>query len=576
MVAAGFKIEKTAGTLSGVRGLIKGESQAARRAADGSAMDKPAEACSPQPAAASTPDLAGRTLAEYRLIRRLGGGGMGEVYLAEQLSLGRMVALKILRHDLVASQPEAMQRFQAEARAVARATHANIVQVYAIGEADGVWYMALEYVEGRNLREFLQRKGPPELLLALSIMRQVAAALQRAGELGIVHRDIKPENVLLTRKGEVKVADFGLARCLVGEQPLNLTQSGQTMGTPLYMSPEQAEGKPLDHRSDIYSFGVTCYHMLTGQPPFRGPSPFQVALQHVRAEPEPLSGLRPDLPEALCAIVHKMMAKDPAARYQTARDLIRDIVRLRESLGGQTSWQPLAADLPSTSLQLSPGPASSAPATVAVPAARTSTLPASAPRRRGRVLFAASLIVALALGAGFGWLRRHSAGPTPAAVVPLPEEEVIEPRKKEETLTAAVELHLKEPGSNTGTALNLCRELGIFYLQSDRPDQAERFFERLEHLSGSGTVPYHVLGRLGRGIALGLQSRAKESNECLRTLLAVGPKRWNAEAMLSSTGLRGDVEWRYWLLRAADYNRRNGIDPGDFPPWLQRLFGHRG
>src|SRR6476646_9255563 len=151
-------------------------------------------------------------------------------------------------------------------------------------------FMALEYVEGRNLREYLERKGPPELLVSLSIMRQVASALQRAGELGIIHRDIKPENILLTRKGEVKVADFGLARCLTGDGPvLNLTQSGVTMGTPLYMSPEQVEGKPVDGRSDIYSFGVTCYHMLAGHPPFEGESPFEVALKHVRAEPTPLA-----------------------------------------------------------------------------------------------------------------------------------------------------------------------------------------------------------------------------------------------------------------------------------------------
>ncbi len=215
-------------------------------------------------------DLTGRTLADFHILRRLGQGGMGQVYLAEQISLKRKVALKILRPEL-ASDPTALPRFKAEATAVAQATHANIVQVYAIGEADGMSYMALEYVEGRNLREYLAKKGPPDVLLALSIMRQVASALQRASELGIIHRDIKPENILLTRKGEVKVADFGLSRCLIGDRPaLNLTQSGVTMGTPLYMSPEQVEGKPVDSRTDIYSFGVTCYHMLAGQPPFHG------------------------------------------------------------------------------------------------------------------------------------------------------------------------------------------------------------------------------------------------------------------------------------------------------------------
>ena len=241
-------------------------------------------------------DLTGRVLGEFHVLRRLGQGGMGQVYLAEQASLKRKVALKILRSDLAAN-PTSLQRFKSEAEAIARATHANIVQVYTINDADGLHYMALEYVEGRNLGEYLARKGLPDLLLALSIMRQVASALQRASELGIIHRDIKPENILLTRKGEVKVADFGLSRCLAGDQqPLRLTQSGVTMGTPLYMSPEQVEGRPLDSRADIYSFGVTCYHMFAGHPPFRGETAIEVALKHVNAEPEPLPALRPDLP----------------------------------------------------------------------------------------------------------------------------------------------------------------------------------------------------------------------------------------------------------------------------------------
>src|SRR5205823_13501872 len=173
------------------------------------------------------------------------------VFLAERLCLLRKVALKCLRPRRAAS-PVALRRFQQEAEAVARVTHANIVQVYFVGEGHGRQFMALEYVEGRNLRDYLNRKGPPDLPVALSVMRQVAVALQRAGESGIVHRDLKPENILLTRKGEVKVADFGLSRVLGQDQELSVTQSGQTVGTPLYMSPEQVQGKPLDPRSDVY------------------------------------------------------------------------------------------------------------------------------------------------------------------------------------------------------------------------------------------------------------------------------------------------------------------------------------
>lgn len=165
----------------------------------------------PTPTPAGGINLAGRTVGDFRIVRRLGQGGMGQVFLAEQLSLKRKVALKFLRSDLVAN-PSALARFRAEAESIAKINHANIVQVYMLGELDGQQFMALEYVEGLNLRDYLTRKGPMDVPRALLVMRQVAAALQRASEAGVVHRDIKPENILLTRSGEVKVADFGLSR----------------------------------------------------------------------------------------------------------------------------------------------------------------------------------------------------------------------------------------------------------------------------------------------------------------------------------------------------------------------------
>src|SRR4051812_26125870 len=255
---------------------------------EGSLMDNLSKTSSePGKTLAAAADLTGQTVAEFHVLRLLGRGGMGAVYLAEQHSPKRKVALKILRADLAANE-KALLRFKQEADTVGQLSHANIVQVHAAGEWQGLSYIALEYVEGRNLRDYLAKKGPPTVLQALSIMRQVAAALVRAGELGIIHRDIKPENLLLTRKGEVKVADFGLCRLAEGDpRDLSLTDSNMTMGTPLYMSPEQVEGKPLDARTDIYSFGVTCFHMLTGEPPFRGTTAFEVALRHVRDEPTP-------------------------------------------------------------------------------------------------------------------------------------------------------------------------------------------------------------------------------------------------------------------------------------------------
>jgi serine/threonine-protein kinase len=283
------------------------------------------------------PDLSGRTLGDYRLLHRLGRGGMGQVYLAEQLSLKRQVAIKLLRFDL-SDTGTALKRFQMEAETIARLNHPNIVQIYQLAEADGIRFMVLEYVQGRNLRHYLERKGPPDLPICLSIIRQVACALQKAHEAGIVHRDIKPENILLTRRVEVKVADFGLSRLCAPQQPaLHLTQSGVTVGTPLYMSPEQVQGQTVDHRSDIYSFGVTCYHLLAGEPPFQGNTAFDVALKHVKEEPPPLTAFRPDVPIELAAMVHKMMAKRPEERYQSMRDILRDLGRIREKMTSSAS-----------------------------------------------------------------------------------------------------------------------------------------------------------------------------------------------------------------------------------------------
>ncbi len=253
-------------------------------------------------------DLSGRQLGDYRLLRRLGRGAMADVYLAEQGSLRRQVAFKVLKRELAADDTY-VRRFHMEAQAAASLVQANIVQIYEVGLIDDFHYIAQEYVEGQNLSQYITRKGSPDVKMGLAVIRQVASALCKAAERGIVHRDIKPENIMLARSGEVKVADFGLARIGGGEEALKLTQVGITMGTPLYMSPEQVEGRQLDPRSDIYSLGVTCYHMLAGKPPFRGDTALSVALQHVRTQPERLENLRPDLPPALGALFTKCWRK---------------------------------------------------------------------------------------------------------------------------------------------------------------------------------------------------------------------------------------------------------------------------
>jgi len=282
------------------------------------------------------PDLAGRALGGYRLIRRLGSGGMADVYLAEQSSLGRRVAIKVLRAETL-RHPGAMERFEREARAAAALVHGNIVQIHEVGLIEGIHFLVTEYVEGPSLKAWLRLRGVLDARQALEVLSQVGAALVRAAGQGIVHRDIKPENLLVTPAGEVKVADFGLAR--VATDDVTLTQTGMTLGTPLYMSPEQGQGGEVDSRSDLYSLGATVYHLLAGTPPFTGPTTVSVAMAHITEPLLPLATRRPDVPPALCAIVERLLAKLPAERFPDPQSLLEAVDELRSTLsaGGRRS-----------------------------------------------------------------------------------------------------------------------------------------------------------------------------------------------------------------------------------------------
>ncbi len=268
-------------------------------------------------------DLQDQMLGEFRLLRRIGGGGMAEVWLAEQTSLRRQVAIKVMRPDIQADET-CRRRFEQEALATAGLNHPNIVQVYAVGESNGVRFIAQEYVAGMNMRDYILKKGPPEAHIALHLLKQVAAALQAAAEKGIVHRDIKPENILLTRKGVAKVVDFGLAQLTQGGD-LRLTQAGMTMGTPLYMSPEQVQGSKVDHRSDLYSLGATFYHLLAGRPPFRAETALAIAYHQVHTPPPSLSDSRPDLSPSVCRLIQRMLAKKPDERFPSAEALLQEL-----------------------------------------------------------------------------------------------------------------------------------------------------------------------------------------------------------------------------------------------------------
>ncbi|MEJ7595138.1 MAG: protein kinase [Planctomycetaceae bacterium] len=270
-------------------------------------------------------DLTEKKLGEFQLLRPLGSGGMADVYLAEQTTLQRYVAVKVMKPALMAhSGQDMVARFKQEAMMAAGLNHPNIVQVYTIGQEDGLHYIAQEFVQGKDLATILKGRGKPDIASSLHVMRQVASALKASGHAGIVHRDIKPENIMVTKKGEVKVADFGLAQ--LGES--NTEKKGVTMGTPLYMSPEQVSGRELDPRSDVYSFGITAYQLLCGETPFRGNTPVAIAMQHLKNSPPPLKEKNPALPDVLCRLVHRMMAKRRSLRYQSADEVLEDLKKL--------------------------------------------------------------------------------------------------------------------------------------------------------------------------------------------------------------------------------------------------------
>src|SRR5215475_5498273 len=240
--------------------------------------------------------LAGRLFSNrYEIERELAQGGMAEVYLARDQLLSRPVALKALFPEY-AREPSFVERFRREAQAAANLNHPNVVAIYDWGQESGTYFIVMEYVEGRSLRDLIRTEAPVDPNQAAEIAAEIAAALAFAHQSGVVHRDVKPGNVLLTRSGSVKVTDFGIARAGTSD---GLTQTGSVMGTATYFSPEQAQGLAVDGRSDVYALGVVLYEMMTGVAPFNGDSPVAVAYTHVREAPVPPTQRNPELPQDL-------------------------------------------------------------------------------------------------------------------------------------------------------------------------------------------------------------------------------------------------------------------------------------
>ena len=321
----------------------------------------------------------------YEMQQRIGRGGMADVYLARDILLDRLVAIKVLFPEY-ATDPAFVERFRREAQSAANLNHPNIVSVYDWGRSNNTYFMAMEYVPGRTLAEALHEVGQITAMKAAEVGIEVAAALSFAHRGNVVHRDIKPGNILIGSNGQLKVADFGIARALGSAADSNLTQVGAVMGTAAYLSPEQAQGGQPDPRSDLYSLGIVLYEMVGGRVPFSGDNPVSIAYKQVHEAPQPLNQLASDVPRAFEAIVARLLAKDPDLRYATAEAVRDDLRRFRDGIPVQALADainrrngdptPMGTAAPTTVIPTGPivgGPDDLAAATTVIPSAQATT-----------------------------------------------------------------------------------------------------------------------------------------------------------------------------------------------------------
>jgi serine/threonine-protein kinase len=345
----------------------------------------------------------------YQVEARIGAGGMAEVYRGFDPVLNRTVAIKVLLPQM-ARDTSFVERFRREAQAAARLNQPNIVGVYDTGADDGTQYIVMEFIEGRTLAEFMATGRRPTPVQAAEIAQKICAAIAAAHAQGVIHRDIKPGNVMITREGVIKVMDFGIARVL---GPETAPQTSAVLGTASYLSPEQAQGGPVDARTDIYSLGAVLYELLTGRPPFTGDTPVAVAYKQVNETPAVPSSLNPDVPARLDAVVMKALSKNPSNRYQTADEFSADLARV---IAGQ--------EVEATPLM--PAGGGDATQVISRPSSQTAVLPPpEEPKGSGRKVWLGILIGLLlfALLAGGGYLLVDSltgddSGGTVTVIVP--------------------------------------------------------------------------------------------------------------------------------------------------------------